>query len=281
VGSIILTGLDRQANGVKGRASEVLTALTKWADANNERLLLSPAASGDLKQPDLIKWYERNGFTTTSDGLMERNPPAKKAIPKAPISEAPVTPAPISEAPINEEKPAAAFGIQASRDKAILILKSNNLPRSDALLNSFADAQGFIDPQKVIDHVKEQKAKAPAEEVKPSKEAPRNLTQEEIDTKIADLNADLDASKTDVTRLAKQLADQGAISQEAFATLKTNSRDQYASKEDILGQLEGALPPKGDTYKQELELGTSGKVDAKFSTFTTVHVLVLQVLVCV
>ena len=276
VGSIILTGLDRQANGVKGRASEVLTALTKWADANNERLLLSPAASGDLKQPDLIKWYERNGFTTTPDGLMERNPPAKKAIPKAPISEAPISEAPISEAPIseapiNEEKPAAAFGIQASRDKAILILKNNNLPRSDALLNSFADAQGFIDPQKVIDHVKDQKAKAPAEEVKPSKEAPRNLTQEEIDTKIAELNADLDASKTDVTRLAKQLADQGAISQEAFATLKTNSRDQYASKEDILGQLEGALPPKGDTYKQELELGTSGKVDAKFSTFTTVQ----------
>ena len=206
----------------------------------------------------------------------------------APVGEAPVTPAPISEAPapvvetpvgevpvtpapINEEKPAAAFGIQASRDKAILILKSNNLPRSDALLNSFADAQGFIDPQKVIDHVKEQKAKVPAEEIKPSKEAPRNLTQEEIDTKIADLNADLDASKTDVTRLAKQLADQGAISQEAFATLKTNSRDQYASKEDILGQLEGALPPKGDTYKQELESGTSGKVDAKFSTFTTVQ----------
>jgi hypothetical protein len=202
----------------------------------------------------------------------------KTRTPAAPISEAPVTPAPISEAPapvgeapINEEKPAAAFGIQASRDKAILILKSNNLPRSDALLNSFADAQGFIDPQKVIDHVKEQKAKAPAEEVKPSKEAPRNLTQEEIDTKIADLNADLDASKTDVTRLAKQLADQGAISQEAFATLKTNSRDPYASKEDILGQLEGALPPKKDTYKQELDLGTSGKVDAKFSTFTTVQ----------
>jgi len=75
VGAVMLTGIDRQAGGSAGRASEVLTALTNWADITNERIILSPAASGDLKQPELVKWYERNGFTTTPDGLMERNPP--------------------------------------------------------------------------------------------------------------------------------------------------------------------------------------------------------------
>jgi hypothetical protein len=74
VGAVMLTGIDRQAGGSAGRASEVLTALTNWADISNERIILSPAASGDLKQPELVKWYERNGFTTTPDGLMERNP---------------------------------------------------------------------------------------------------------------------------------------------------------------------------------------------------------------
>ena len=74
VGAVMLTGIDRQAGGSAGRASEVLTALTNWADISNERIVLSPAASGDLKQPELVKWYERNGFTATPDGLMERNP---------------------------------------------------------------------------------------------------------------------------------------------------------------------------------------------------------------
>jgi hypothetical protein len=80
VGAVMLTGIDRQAGGSAGRASEVLTALTNWADISNERIILSPAASGDLKQPKLVKWYERNGFTTTPDGLMERNPSATKTI---------------------------------------------------------------------------------------------------------------------------------------------------------------------------------------------------------
>lgn len=70
----MLTGLERQAGGQKGRASDTLKALIKWADENNERLVLTPAASGDLKQVELVAWYERNGFTRAADGAMERNP---------------------------------------------------------------------------------------------------------------------------------------------------------------------------------------------------------------
>lgn len=74
VGAVMLTGLSRQAGGKAGRASEALQTLTRWADVNGERLVLVPAASGDLKQPALIKWYERNGFTLMPDGVMEREP---------------------------------------------------------------------------------------------------------------------------------------------------------------------------------------------------------------
>ena len=78
VGAVMLTGLDRQDGGQKGRASDVLKALTAWADKNNERLVLMPAASGDLTQADLVKWYERNGFVSRNDGAMERAPAAKQ-----------------------------------------------------------------------------------------------------------------------------------------------------------------------------------------------------------
>ena len=74
VGAVVLTGLDRQRDGKKGRASEVVSALTTWADANGKVLVLTPAASGELKQPELIAWYERNGFKTAPDGVMERSP---------------------------------------------------------------------------------------------------------------------------------------------------------------------------------------------------------------
>ncbi len=74
VGAVLLTGLDIQAGGKRGRASDVLRALTNWADANNERLVLVPSASGELRQADLVQWYERNGFKTLPDGAMERSP---------------------------------------------------------------------------------------------------------------------------------------------------------------------------------------------------------------
>ena len=73
-GAVMLTGLDRQAGGKKGRASDVLKALTNWADKNNESLVLMPSASGELKQPALISWYERNGFVRETDGAMVRSP---------------------------------------------------------------------------------------------------------------------------------------------------------------------------------------------------------------
>ena len=77
-GAVMLTGLDRQAEGEKGRASDALQALTKWADTNNEKLVLMPSASGELSQSDLTSWYERNGFVTQSDGAMERAPATKE-----------------------------------------------------------------------------------------------------------------------------------------------------------------------------------------------------------
>ena len=81
VGAIMITGIDRQAGGQKGRASEVLKTMTDWADANNKQLVLMPAASGDLKKDDLISWYSRNGFVQESDGAMVRQP--KKETPSA------------------------------------------------------------------------------------------------------------------------------------------------------------------------------------------------------
>jgi TP901 family phage tail tape measure protein len=74
VGALILSGIDRQRDGKKGRSSDVLKAITEWADRNNERIILNAKASGDLPQEDLVKWYERNGFVTRKDGAMERTP---------------------------------------------------------------------------------------------------------------------------------------------------------------------------------------------------------------
>jgi hypothetical protein len=86
VGAVMITGIDRQAGGQKGRASEVLKTMTDWADANNKQLVLMPAASGDLKKDDLISWYSRNGFVQESDGAMVRQP--KKETPSATAFEA-------------------------------------------------------------------------------------------------------------------------------------------------------------------------------------------------
>lgn len=74
IGSVHIGNIYRTADGSKGRASELLRAITKWADSHGYTLTLYPCASGDLSQQNLIAWYERNGFHTTFGGLMIRRP---------------------------------------------------------------------------------------------------------------------------------------------------------------------------------------------------------------
>lgn len=62
-----------QHDGVHGRASDALGKVLAWADLNGELLALMPAASGALKQVDLVSWYERNGFAFAGE-IMRRLP---------------------------------------------------------------------------------------------------------------------------------------------------------------------------------------------------------------
>jgi len=187
---------------------------------------------------------------------------------EAPAVEAPAVEAPAVEAPAVEAPATPAVtpeAIKASRDKAALILKSNNLPRSKEVLDTFADESGVIDPQKVVNHVKTEKDKP-----KKQKDV---LSQEEIDTKLDAISLDPDAKKTDVLRIAKQLADQGTIDQADLESLKRIAKDRDLTADDVRAELETTLRiknEKGETRAQ-VELGTSGKVDAKFGTFTTIQ----------
>lgn len=74
VGSIMVTGIERQHDGSPGRASAVLDALVKWADEKGERLVLSAKASGELDQAGLEAWYERRGFVKDDAGYHVRTP---------------------------------------------------------------------------------------------------------------------------------------------------------------------------------------------------------------
>ena len=73
-GAVMLTTVNRQHDGKKGRASAALRAVTDWADTNGKPLVLMPSASGDLDTPGLKAWYARNGFVEKADGAMERVP---------------------------------------------------------------------------------------------------------------------------------------------------------------------------------------------------------------
>jgi GNAT superfamily N-acetyltransferase len=56
----------------KGYGKKLLTAITKWADENNKRLALNPAASGGLNQEQLKDWYSRNGFKQVGDYMVRK-----------------------------------------------------------------------------------------------------------------------------------------------------------------------------------------------------------------
>jgi hypothetical protein len=75
-GYVMITGISLQHNGKPdaGRASDVLRAITMWADYNNIHLILVPSASGRLDNEMLSAWYERNKFYKELDGSMIRAP---------------------------------------------------------------------------------------------------------------------------------------------------------------------------------------------------------------
>ena len=207
VGAVMLTGLDRQAGGSTGRASEVLKAFTDWADANNERIILSPAASGDLKQPELIQWYERNGFVATPDGLMERTPPTTSVAPPV------VTPK----------------QVKASLNAATQILKQSKLPYSQELIAQFTDKDtGFVSKEAVLAYVQQQKAQQTAQQTVSVAETTE--TQGTPEQQEAQMLNDLDnlasAEKPKKVDMLKYAKGSGIFSADALAYLETQLKNK-------------------------------------------------------
>jgi len=78
-----ITGMDVAERG-KGLGKKLLSNMVAWADANNTRLALIPAAApdsrlGGLTQQQLKDWYGRNGFKSVGD-YMVREPATKPEI---------------------------------------------------------------------------------------------------------------------------------------------------------------------------------------------------------
>ena len=96
VGAVMLTGIDRQAGGAKGRASELLKGITDWADTNGKTIVLMPSGSIEGSRENLVSWYERNGFVQDNDGAMVRQPASAKT-PAAKKPAGPKTPTMIQQ----------------------------------------------------------------------------------------------------------------------------------------------------------------------------------------
>ena len=77
VGQILIDSVYKKAGGSRGRASDVLRAVTTWADENCLSLFLQPTGSSDPDQLDneeLRAWYGRHGFVWYTSGTMVRRP---------------------------------------------------------------------------------------------------------------------------------------------------------------------------------------------------------------
>lgn len=207
-GAVMLTGIDRQAGGQKGRASDVLKALTGWADKNNERLVLMPSASGDLKQPELIKWYERNGFTQAPDGAMERAP--KKKAP-APVALAPA-PTPAAPAP-KPAKSAEPEYTEEDIDRAVeagLFTEEQAQPYREALRGEEAPqtAMGLAFERQIaditaqMDALKQKNGRAPA---------PKSKNRAKYDELKAQLDALVTPEKGDLVARLKKIEASGVV----------------------------------------------------------------------
>lgn len=121
----IISGMDVKGRG-EGVGKKLLSGITEWADQNNQRLVLVPAAqpdatAGGLDQEQLKGWYARNGFEDRADYMVReaktKETPSVTEAPKAEQAkkERPKAPA---------AKPAAPAGelpLLAGRNEAIEI----------------------------------------------------------------------------------------------------------------------------------------------------------------
>ena len=81
-----ISGIDTYGERSKGTGTKLLKGITNWADSNNRRLALMPAAQpdanlGGLNNEQLKAWYAKNGFTQVGDYMVRE--PSKKSTPKA------------------------------------------------------------------------------------------------------------------------------------------------------------------------------------------------------
>lgn len=72
VGAVMLENIYRLDGGQPGRATELLQAITKWADDNQKTLVLMPSGEIAGSRENLKSWYARNGFVEQADGAMVR-----------------------------------------------------------------------------------------------------------------------------------------------------------------------------------------------------------------
>ncbi len=77
VGTIYVMNVFRRPGFKRGRASDVLRALTEWADKNHETLCLHATGSNAVDEltPEALRvWYGRHGFEEIDDSVMVRSP---------------------------------------------------------------------------------------------------------------------------------------------------------------------------------------------------------------
>lgn len=261
VGAVLLTGLDRQAGGQAGRASEVVKALTEWADKNNETLVLSPAASGDLKQPELVKWYERNGFTQMPDGAMERQPTqptdgtqtteTQQAEAQGQGQEAPAAGEPAGVAPTPKKRRVAAEGKKLGRPATLTPeQKAANKTKKDAIQAHKARAERAIATAKTVldalDKVDTIELDALGVD---GRAALRNKKRQAIAT-LLDLQADPFLRGTAVAQRVKEALAHPSITKQEIADLKKG------------------LEAKKTPDQVSRSAVSSAPADARFSKFT-------------
>lgn len=69
-GAILVSSINRQHNGVRGRATEVLKIILNHAIYNNKPVFLQPASGGEIPTQQLREWYARHGFVPFADGMV-------------------------------------------------------------------------------------------------------------------------------------------------------------------------------------------------------------------
>jgi hypothetical protein len=125
----IISGMDVKGRG-EGVGKKLLSGITEWADQNNQRLVLVPAAqpdatTGGLNQEQLKEWYARNGFEDRADYMVReakiKEEPSVTEAPKAEQAkkERPKAPAAKPAAPAVEEDRTESLELLATRNEAL------------------------------------------------------------------------------------------------------------------------------------------------------------------